>query len=540
MGVKCANCGTDNTQDSEFCKKCGTQIKESKEKPLPTQTIEAPREELTTGSTFAGRYQIIEEIGSGGMGKAYKVLDKEINAKIALKLIKPEIASDKKTIERFRNELKTARDISHKNICRMYDLNKEEDSYYITMEYVDGQNLRALIRQTGHLAVGTALNIAKQVCEGLSEAHRLGIVHRDLKPSNVMIDQNGNARIMDFGIARSLESRGITGAGVMIGTPEYMSPEQAEAKDIDQRSDIYSFGVILYEMLTGKVPFEGDTPLSIAVKHKTEYPPDPSLYNAQIPNHLRRVILHCLEKDKGKRYQNTGELLLDLKNVEKDLTPAERIYPKRRFKKDKKARINKRNLMIGYAIHLSAQGKHDESFEEIKIAQKLDPLSIIINTNVAWMYYFAREYDAAIEQFKKSLEMDPNFAVTHLRLGRALLQKGLHDEAIAEFQKAVTLTGASTDMIAALGQAYAVSGKKAEAEKIHDQLLELSKEKYVSSYELAVLYIVLDLKEKAFDKLERAYIERCQYLVYLKVDPRLDILRSEPRFKALLERINLN
>jgi TolB-like protein/Tfp pilus assembly protein PilF len=192
-----------------------------------------------------------------------------------------------------------------------------------------------------------------------------------------------------------------------------------------------------------------------------------------------------------------------------------------------------------YAIHLAGLGRHDESFKEIKIAQKLDPLSIIINTNVAWMYYFARQYDRAIEQFQKSLEMDPNFAVTRLRLGRALLQKGLYEEAIEQFQKAITLARGSTDMIAALGHAYAVSGNKAEAENILDQLLELSKEKYVSSYEIAVLYLGLDMKEKALDRLEKAYIERCQYMVYLRTDPRLDNIRSDPMFLELLKKMNL-
>ncbi len=329
MGVECPKCKTENTADSEFCKKCATPLPSSKEIHV-TETLETPKEELTTGSTFASRYQIIEELGKGGMGKVYKVLDKEVNAKIALKLIKPEIAADKKTIERFKNELKTARDISHNNICRMYDLNKEEGSYYITMEYVEGQDLKSLVRQTGQLAIPTTISIAKQVCEGLSEAHKLGTVHRDLKPSNIMVDKEGNARIMDFGIARSLKAKGITGAGVMIGTPEYMSPEQAEVKEVDQRSDIYSLGVILYEMVTGRVPFEGETPLGIAMKHKSEMPKDPKELNAQIPEDLSRVILKCIEKDKEKRYQSAGEVRSELDKIEKGIPTTQRVVPKRK------------------------------------------------------------------------------------------------------------------------------------------------------------------------------------------------------------------
>ena len=331
MGIKCPKCHSDNPDTQKFCGECATPLPSSEDIQVShTKTLETPTEELTTGSTFAERYQIIEELGKGGMGKVYKVLDKEVNAKVALKLIKPEIAADKKTIERFRNELKTARDISHKNICRMYDLNKEEGSYYITMEYVEGQDLKSLIRQTSQLAILTTLSIAKQVCEGLSEAHKLGTVHRDLKPSNIMVDKEGNARIMDFGIARSLMAKGITGAGVMIGTPEYMSPEQAEVKEVDQRSDIYSLGVILYEMVTGRVPFEGETPLGIAMKHKGETPKDPRELNTQLPEDFSRVILRCMEKDKEKRYQSAGEVRSELEKIEKGIPTTEKIIPKRK------------------------------------------------------------------------------------------------------------------------------------------------------------------------------------------------------------------
>ena len=329
--MKCPKCNFENPADTKFCGKCGTSLPPSKEISAPlTETLETPKEELTTGSTFAGRYQIIEELGKGGMGKVYKAQDTDLKEKVAIKLLKPEIAADKKTIERFRNELKFARKIRHKNVCQMYDLNKEEGAHYITMEYVDGKDLKSMIRMMGQLSSGKTIFIAKQVCDGLAEAHRLGVVHRDLKPQNVMVDEDGNARIMDFGIARSLRTKGITATGVMIGTPEYMSPEQVEGKEVDQRSDIYSLGVILYEMVTGRVPFEGDTPFTIGVKHKSEMPKEPKEFNTQLPEDLNLVILRCLEKDSEKRYQSAGEVRAELTRIEEGIPTTEIEVPKKK------------------------------------------------------------------------------------------------------------------------------------------------------------------------------------------------------------------
>jgi eukaryotic-like serine/threonine-protein kinase len=295
-----------------------------------TETLQTPVRELTTGSTFAGRYQVIEELGHGGMGRVYKVQDSDIKEKVALKLLRPEITLDKEAVERFSNELKLARKISHRNVCRMFDLGRAEGTTFITMEFVPGEDLKSFLHRSKQLNIGTAISIAKQVCEGLEEAHRLGVVHRDLKPGNIMIDKDGDAKIMDFGIARSLSGKGITGAGVLIGTPEYMSPEQVEGKDVDQRSDIYSLGVILFEMVTGRRPFEGDTPLSVAHKQKYEAPEDPKQLNAHVPEDLSRVILRCLEKDKEKRYQSAEELHAELTRLEEEIPTAERAVPKKK------------------------------------------------------------------------------------------------------------------------------------------------------------------------------------------------------------------
>ncbi|MFZ2052860.1 MAG: protein kinase [Candidatus Aminicenantales bacterium] len=317
--MKCPKCETVNPADSKFCKECATALPSSEKPQISvTRTLEMPADELARGTLFAGRYEIIEELGAGGMGRVYRAFDKKIDEEVALKLLKPAIALDNRIVERFRNELKIARKIRHANVCGMFDLGEEGETLFISMEYVRGEDLRSLIRRTEKLTVGKAVLIARQVAEGLGEAHKLGVVHRDLKPGNIMIDKEGNAKIMDFGIARSLHAAGTTAEGAIIGTPEYMSPEQVEGKPADQRSDIYSLGIILYEMVTGRPPFEGDSPFSVAYKHRHEAPEEPRKFNPHVPDAFNRVILRCLEKDREARYQTAQELLADLEKMESE------------------------------------------------------------------------------------------------------------------------------------------------------------------------------------------------------------------------------
>jgi len=331
MKSRCPVCDADNTETAHFCSNCAAPLRFQVERSVSqTETLETPPEVFARGMVIAERYEIIEVLGRGGMGQVYRVFDKKIEGEVALKIIKPEISSNKKTIERFRNELKLAREISHRNICRMYDLNEENGTYFITMEYVPGENLKSFIRRSELLSIGKTISIAKQICEGLAEAHKQKVIHRDLKSSNIMIDKEGNARIMDFGIARSLGSKEITDSGMRIGTPEYMSPEQADAKETDHRSDIYSFGVLLYEMLTGRLPFEGDTSSIIVARHKREIPENPKTLNSQIPDPLNRLVLKCLEKTAEKRYQNTEELLRKLEEIAEEITTIEKEVPKRK------------------------------------------------------------------------------------------------------------------------------------------------------------------------------------------------------------------
>ncbi len=838
MANRCPSCHSDNPETVKFCGECGTPLPPSRDYiPAATETLRTPVKELVRGTLFARRFEVIEELGKGGMGKVYRVFDKKVDEEVALKLIKPEIAAEPDIIDRFRSELKMSRKISHRNVSRMYDLGDEEGTYFITMEYVQGEDLRSFIHRSKQLSTGTAISIARQVGEGLDEAHRLGVVHCDLKPSNIMIDKDGNAKIMDFGIARSLSGKGITGAGVMIGTPEYMSPEQVEGKDIDQRSDIYSLGVILYEMVTGRRPFEGDTPLSVAHKQKYEAPEDPKKLNAQVPDDLRSMILRCLEKDREKRYRATTEIISDLDRIEKGLPTAERIAPARKpltpreitvkfnLKKvffpglvilalvvaagivlwqvlpKKEAvsaksgppsiavlpfvddspekgheylcegipntlinalnniqnlrvpartsafsfvgkgldiqgigqKLNVENVLEGsiqvvgdnlrvtaslikvkdgyqlwnatydrrledvfaiqddiaqaivkalkvrlmgeqeerlvrrstdnmeaYKLYLEglyywnkrtgkdlnkaielfdqaididpnyalayvgladsysllslygdarpkdvfpraktaatkaleidenlaeahnslayvherldwnwkaaeaefkralelnpnyatghfwygellvSLGRFEEGFREYRRALELDPVSLIINANLGWAYLMAHQPDQAINQLHKTLEMDPNFAPALWIYGYANIAKGNFREAIDEMKKANELLGDAVMAHGSLAEAYAAAGKIEEARRLLEELKARSQKQYVSAFKIAMGYIGVGDFDEAFELANKAYEERDELLIMIKVSPALAPVHSDPRYQALLKRMGLD
>jgi eukaryotic-like serine/threonine-protein kinase len=275
---------------------------------------------LSVGSTFADRYQIIEELGRGGMGRVYRALDKKLNEEIAVKFIRSDLAQDPQSVERFRTELKAARQVIHRNVARMFDLNEEEGVSYITMEYVRGEDLKSLIRKVGRLDAQQAVPIARQVAEGLAEAHRVGVIHRDLKPHNIIIDEEGAARITDFGLASLKKPDDSTLTSMGMGTPAYVSPEQVEGARTDGRSDIYSLGIVLYEMLTGQTPFQGDSPYSVVLKRLTKAPPDPRSVQLDIPEILVQIIMKCLQKEPDQRYQGAGELVMDLKVLEESFS----------------------------------------------------------------------------------------------------------------------------------------------------------------------------------------------------------------------------
>ncbi len=260
---------------------------------------------------IADRYEMLGDLGDGGMGMVYKAKDRETGAIVALKMLRPELANDPQIAERFRNELLLARKITHKNVCRIHEFGRAGDAAYISMEYVEGETLRDLMKRRGALPSAEAVEIVQQLCAGLGEAHEQGVVHRDLKPENVMVDVHGHVKVMDFGIARSMDTRTNLTVG-WIGTPAYMSPEQASGSSTTVRSDVYAVGLILYELLTGQATFSADTPVAVALKHMQERPQAPRSIAAGIPADIERVILRCLEKDPAARYASAREVGLAL------------------------------------------------------------------------------------------------------------------------------------------------------------------------------------------------------------------------------------
>lgn len=269
---------------------------------------------LEPGDELGHRYRVEQLLGQGGMGRVYKAYDKELERMIALKVLQPELVSDPNALQRFKQELLLASRISHKNILRIHDLGEADGVKFISMAFVEGEDLHHLLRTHGRLPVERASRIAEQLCEALDAAHSEGVVHRDLKPQNVLMGKNDQVYVVDFGLAKSLEasSAGMTRTGQYLGTPRYMAPEQVEAKPVDSRTDLYALGLILFEMLTGEEPFKGDSTLQIMYRRVKEKPPNPRDLNPEIPDYLARIILRCMERDPTRRYQNAKEILADL------------------------------------------------------------------------------------------------------------------------------------------------------------------------------------------------------------------------------------
>jgi tetratricopeptide (TPR) repeat protein len=286
---------------------------------------------LPEGLRIGQRYKVLRLLGVGGMGSVYRVHDKELDRDVALKLIRSEISENAATLTRFKREIQISHRVTHKNVLRVYDLGEADSIKFLTMQFVEGEDLAGLLKREGKLPIPRLLHLFRQICEGLGAAHDQGVIHRDLKPQNVMIDGADNVFVMDFGLAKSLEQSAMTQAGAVVGTPYYMSPEQVKGEPTDARSDIYSLGIMLYEMATGELPFTGRTPYEVMVQRTQKAPRPPGDINPEIPPYLREVIQRCLALDPALRYGSTAEILTDLRDATFRPTMRYRIQRRRWF-----------------------------------------------------------------------------------------------------------------------------------------------------------------------------------------------------------------
>jgi serine/threonine-protein kinase len=786
-----------------------------------------------------GRYKILEELGAGEMGEVYLVEDTHLGRKVALKALPAPFTGDTERVHRFQQEARAASGLNHPNILTIHEIGEADGRRFIATEYVEGETLRATLVKNLRMSLSETLNVVIQVASALAAAHTAGIIHRDIKPENIMLRMDGLVKVLDFGLAKLAERQDMaleaptlmhTQPGILVGTVTYMSPEQARGQEVDARSDIWSTGVVLYEMLTGRNPFEGMTPGDVIACILTKEPVPLSSYRLEIPAELEWITSKALNKDRDERYQTVKELSSDLRRLKQRLefeTQMERSASqpfsdvekfgatgsgavksanpsnlsrksqppqrKRRLAKSKtidslavlpllnasadpemeylsdgitesiinalsqlpelrvmarsivfrykgqevdpqqvgreldvravlvgrvlkhddrlivwaelvdaadgsqvwgehynrqfadlfavqeviangiteklqlklsgeeKKQLTKRYtdnieayqlylqgryfwnrrtaegikngiryfeqaiaedpnyalaytgladcyIMSGfydyllpadafpqakvavlkaleiddalaeahislaairtfyewdwldaerdfkqglklnaqsvkghhwYACSLTSQGRFEEGFREMKRAQELEPLSLILNRDVGRHYYFLRQYDRAITQCRKTLEMDPHFILAHFYLAPAYEQKGMFEEVSQELQQAIRLSGRSASMVALLGHAYAVAGSRDEALAVLKELDERAQREYVSAFYMVLIYLGLEDKDEAFTWLERAYEERSTHLVWLKVDPIFDGLRSDHRFTDLMRRMGL-
>ncbi len=785
--------------------------------------------------TRLGRYEIRSRLGAGGMGEVYLAQDMDLDRPVALKLLLAEITENSEHLRRFKQEARAASALNHPNILIIHEIGRTESASFIVTEFIEGVTLRQRLAR-GRIDESEVCDVAIQVGSALAAAHAAGIVHRDIKPDNIMLRGDGYVKVLDFGIAKLTERRAQivdpetstrelidTGEGKVIGTPEYMSPEQARGRETDHRTDIWSLGVVLYELVARQPPFEGETINDVLASILKDEPPRLREISPEVSAELERIITKTLAKDRAERYQTIAELLIDFELLKQELevgtelsrfaaqargstargfdaspgTTGESVnilarprvtaplqqfreainslailplanvsaHPKMEYLADgitesiintlsqvsalrvmarstvfrykgrevdpqevgrdlnvravmlgevlqfgsnliikaelvdaedgsqlwgeqyhrrpsdilsiqeeiareiarnlqlklsgeQQQRLNKRHTdstkayqlylkaryfwnkrteegirksigyfnraieedpcyalayvgladaydMMGvyhilrpdeassrakaaaeraleidsslaeahtclakvktdydwdwlaseaefrraidlnpnyapthqwYALHLMAMERFDEASAQIKLAQELEPLSLSINVSMGLPFYWSRQYDQAIEYFRKTIEVDHTFSLAHVLLGQAYLHQGLHEEAISELQTARQFDN-TPQVQAMLGYAYTVAGKTSEAEQILGELETLSARRYVSPYLRALIYAGLDDKAQAFKWLDRAYEERNEWLVWLKVDPKLDSLRADPRFADLLRRV---
>ncbi len=276
---------------------------------------------LNISAALENRFQLLKELGRGGMGIVFQAHDKQLKEQVAIKVLSPLLSNNADGLERLKREVSAARRITHPNVIRIHDISEASGLHFVSMEYFSGTTLKELIRRNGAYSLAQGSQIAFQICDGLESAHRQGVIHRDLKSQNVIVNDAGELKIIDFGLATSAHQQGMTATGLILGTPEYMAPEQVAGKKADERADIYSFGIILYEIFTGKVPFTGESAIAVGFQQLREDPPPPREINPQLSSKLEEIILKALQKDPLSRYSSVGEMRTDLEEIFRSIPP---------------------------------------------------------------------------------------------------------------------------------------------------------------------------------------------------------------------------
>ena len=338
--VECPRCHQSSSSSAARCSSCGSWLGTSDatvtNADIDTNWSRATRAEkaglgsdlaLQPGSLLAERYEILKMLGEGGMGAVYSAKDRELDRLVALKVIRPELAGHPTVLARFKQELILARKVTHRNVIRIFDLGVADGLRFITMEFVEGRDLSSVLEDRVKLTADETVKYLRQVCSALEAAHSEGVVHRDLKPQNIMIEANGRACVMDFGLARSMDTGGLTQAGAVLGTPTYMSPEQAKGMPADERSDIFSLGIIAYQMLTGKIPFKGDTALSSMLLRTQGPPPPPNQIEPTLSQGLSDIVMKMLAVKPEDRYQSSAELNKDLHDWQEGILAKQIVTP---------------------------------------------------------------------------------------------------------------------------------------------------------------------------------------------------------------------
>jgi serine/threonine-protein kinase len=289
----------------------------------PAGNSQIPTLFLNLSSALQDRFQLLNELGRGGMGIVFQAHDKQLNEQVAIKVLSPLLSKNTEALERLKREVSSARRVTHQNIIRIHDISESNGLHFVSMEYFAGTTLREIIKRDGACSLIKGAQIALQICAGVENAHKQGVVHRDLKSQNVIVNGTGDLKIIDFGLASSAHMEGMTATGLILGTPEYMAPEQVAGKKADERADIYSLGIILYEIFTGKLPFSGDSAIAIGFKQLRDAPQPPREVKSQIPMELETIILKALQKDPDDRYASMSEMRSDLEAAFNTSVPGE-------------------------------------------------------------------------------------------------------------------------------------------------------------------------------------------------------------------------